>query len=92
MDKWEYFTTLIEANMHKEEVTSSDEIPPGDHPKYSPHALIPELNAFGAKGWELIHMEPVSVGRNHDVVLPDAQSMRWGRHYLCVFKRKTASF
>ena len=90
MDKWEYFTTFIEANV--EGVVDNGEIPPGRHPKFSPYFLIPELNEFGAKGWELIHMEPVSVGRNHDVVRPDANAMKWGRHYFCVFKRKTSTF
>ena len=92
MDKWEYFTTFIEANMANEAVAYSTEIPDGNHPKYSPYALIPELNGFGAKGWELLHMEPVSIGRNHDVVRPDANAMKWGRHYFCVFKRQAASF
>lgn len=92
MEKWEYFTTFIEANMAKEDVAFTSGIPPGDHPKYSPYALIPELNSYGAKGWELIHMEPVSVGRNHDVVRPDANAAKWGRHYFCVFKRKNGVF
>ncbi|MEM7112215.1 MAG: hypothetical protein AAF614_07260 [Chloroflexota bacterium] len=78
--------------MANEAAAYSTEIPDGNHPKYSPYALIPELNSFGAKGWELLHMEPVSIGRNHDVVRPDASAMKWGRHYFCVFKRKTASF
>lgn len=92
MNKWEYFTTFIEANMANEGVSYNDEIPPGDHPKYSPYALIPELNTLGQKGWELIHMEPVIIGRNHDVGRPDASTMKWGRHYFCVFKRQSASF
>lgn len=92
MDKWEYFTTILEANMANEAVAVSAEIPVGDHPQYSPYALIPELNNLGAKGWELVHMEAVSIGRNHDVVKPDASAMRWGRHYFCAFKRKTATF
>lgn len=92
MDKWEYFTTHIASNMENIDMGNSAEIPPGDHPKYSPYAMIPELNSFGEKGWELIHMEPVSVGRNHDVVRPDANAMKWGRHYFCVFKRKTSAF
>ena len=92
MDKWEYFTTFIEANMANEAVAYSTEIPDGHHPKYSPYALIPELNGFGAKGWELLHMEPVRIGRNHDVVQPDAGALTWTRHYFCVFKRKTALF
>ena len=89
MDTWEYFTTFVEANMAKEDVVHSAEIPQGKHPKYSPYALIPELNALGAKGWELMSIEPVSPGRNHDVVKPDANALKWARHYFCVFKRKT---
>jgi len=92
VDKWEYYTTFIEANMSKDGMLDTSDIPPGDHPKYSPFALIPELNALGAKGWELIHMEPVSIGRNHDVVRPDANAMKWGRHYFCVFKRRSGGF
>ena len=92
MEKWEYFTTFIEADMSKIEVQQSAEVPEGKHPKYSPYALIPELNAYGDKGWELIVMEPVSPGRNHDVVRPDASAMKWGRHYFCVFKRRSSSF
>lgn len=37
-------------------------------------------------------MELVGLGRNHDVVRPDANAMKWGRLYFCVFKRKTTSF
>ena len=92
MDKWEYFTTILEANMGNDDVADSPDIPPGEHPQYSPYALIPELNSFGAKGWELIHMESVSMGRNHDVVKPDATAGKWGRHYFCAFKRKTGMF
>ena len=92
MEKWEYYTTFIEANMDDSRVRHSEHIPPGDHPRFSPYALIPELNELGAKGWELIHMEPVSPGRNHDVVSPDAGSMKWSRHYFSVFKRKTSAF
>ena len=92
MDRWEYYTTLLEADLERAIATDIDGIPPGEHPKYTPYALIPELNDLGAKGWELVHMEPVSPGRNHDVVKPDASSARWARHYFCAFKRKTTPF
>lgn len=90
LQTWEYLTTFIESRM--EEVAGDDEamIPEGDHPKYSPYALMPELNALGAKGWELVSIMPVKPGRNHDVVLPSGSDLSWTRHYLCVFKRPLA--
>jgi len=89
MQKWEYYTTLIEASMENVDTYGEPTIPSVDHPKYSPYALIPELNALGEKGWELISMQPVRPGRNHDVVLPGAGEMTWAHHYLCAFKRPT---
>jgi hypothetical protein len=87
MQKWEYYTTFIEALMEEIDPMVEPTIPAEDHPKYSPFALIPELNALGEKGWELISFTPVKPGRNHDVVLPGAGELAWTRHYLCVFKR-----
>jgi hypothetical protein len=87
MQRWEYSTTLIEADMEGADPFKEPMIPEGDHPKYSPFALIPELNSLGEKGWELVSFTPVKPGRNHDVVLPGAGELAWARHYLCVFKR-----
>ena len=92
MERWEYFTTHIESNMANVVDVDSAEIPPGNHPKYSPYALIPELNRYGAKGWELISIQPVSIGKNHDVIMPDGSIAKWGRHYFCTFKRRIGSF
>ena len=89
MQQWEYYSTLIEALMEEIDIQHEPTIPVDNHPKYSPYALIPELNALGEKGWELISMMPVKPGRNHDVVLPGAGELAWARHYLCVFKRPT---
>ncbi len=65
-----------------------DGVPSGDHPRYSPYAIIPQLNDFGANGWELITAHPVNAGRNHDFMISAGGSSAWGRHYFCVFKRR----
>ncbi len=88
MEQFEYFTTYIEANMAK--VPGSAAIPAGDHAKHSPYSLIPELNAFGAEGWELINIQPLIAGRNDDFVFPTADGIKWGSHYFCAFKRRLA--
>lgn len=88
MDQWEYFTTFLEANIEIAPVPVRDDIPLREHPVYSPYSLIPQLNLYGARGWELVSMEPVIPGKKHDVVQADASAMKWGRHYLCAFKRR----
>ncbi|MCA9969410.1 MAG: hypothetical protein KC425_04295 [Anaerolineales bacterium] len=88
MDTWEYFTTFIEARMEDIQWHSEPMIPPGEHPKFSPYALIPELNQLGAKGWELVHMQPVLIGRNHDVMVHPNNMVQWSNTYFCVFKRR----
>ncbi|WP_420629710.1 hypothetical protein [Candidatus Leptofilum sp.] len=87
MNQWEYLTQFLEANksatdsmnfaMEEEELAS-----------YSPQLLMPELNRLGAKGWELVHMEPVFVGKNEDILMHEGGgSRRWTNKYFCVFKR-----
>ena len=88
MEKWEYYTTFIEAQMDRIALHEEGMIPPGEHPKYSPYATIPELNQLGQKGWELIHMEPVIIGKNHDVLVQPNNMVYWANTYFCVFKRR----
>lgn len=38
-------------------------------PKYTPEALIPQLDALGDQGWELVHIKPVHRGDNADVLV-----------------------
>ena len=86
MQQWEYFSTFLEADIRK--VTPGIAgVPSGEHAQHSPYSLIPELNAFGAEGWELITAEPLLAGRKEDFVQPAGDAGRWGYHYLCVFKR-----
>lgn len=91
MMTWEYYTVYLEANMERDGVANSAEIPPGDHPRFSPHALMPDLNALGAKGWELIHMQPVDYTPNTMVKRESAMPWNWGPLYFCVFKRPTSA-
>lgn len=88
MDKWEYYTTFIEAEMQQNASNIMAMIPPGEHPKYSPYATMPELNRLGEKGWELVHMTPVITGKNHDVLVHPNNMTYWANTYFCVFKRQ----
>lgn len=87
MQKWEYYTTILDANIDLSPVPLRDDIEFKEHPEFSVHSLIPQLDRLGRQGWELVSMDPVSVGKRGDVVLPVADSTKWGRSYLCAFKR-----
>jgi hypothetical protein len=88
MQKWEYYTTFIETEMKQSDWEPQPMIPPGDHPKFSPYAAIPELNRLGEKGWEMLSMTPVIIGKNHDVLVHPNDMTRWSNTYFCVFKRQ----
>ncbi|MCP4359704.1 MAG: hypothetical protein GY796_16985 [Chloroflexi bacterium] len=87
MEQWEYLTVFIEA--HKEQADIIDyTLNPEKVAVYSPQALMPELNRLGAKGWELVHMQPAYVGKNEDILVHEGSgSRRWTNKYFCVFKR-----
>jgi hypothetical protein len=87
MQSWEYLTTFVEADAEREadylEQTRSWK---EGIPRNTPEAMIPQMNALGAQGWELVHMQPTNVGRNKDV-LTTANERMWTSMYFCVFKR-----
>ncbi len=90
MQRWEYLTRFVEADVRNPGTdTIYSELVDGDNlPRYSPLAMIPELNHLGEKGWEIVHMEPVVIGKNHDVLTHEGGGMkRWAMNYFCVFKR-----
>jgi len=87
MNHWEYLTVLLEANTEVTPVPIRDDIPAANTGRYTPYSLIPQLNFYGSSGWELVSIEPVCIGRNGDVVKPDASSAKWARHWFCAFKR-----
>lgn len=89
METWEYFTTTLVTDTKATPVPLSDDIPVGDHPQYSVYTLIPQLNDFGQRGWELVSITPVQKGSNGDLRVCDASSGQWTYTYLAAFKRRT---
>lgn len=87
MEKWEYQTRFFEAKVNSDQIKSFVESSFNKKAKrYSPEAMIPELNALGAEGWEIIHMEPVArVGGKEDVRMEDGG---WSNTYFAVLKRR----
>jgi hypothetical protein len=90
MEQWEYLSRILEADTRNAETTSYlSELEGNEMPIYSPEAMMPELNRLGAKGWELVHMEPAYVGSNNDILMHEGGgSRRWTNKYFCVFKRR----
>ena len=87
MEQWEYLTLYLEASKIETD-SMSYAIESEELASYSPQKLMPELNRLGAKGWELVHMQPVYVGSNDDVLIQEGGGMRrWTNKYFCVFKR-----
>jgi hypothetical protein len=90
MQRWEYLTRFVEADVRNQAMDTmySELVDVENLPRYSPLAMIPELNRLGEKGWELVHMQPVYIGNNHDVLIQEGGGMkRWATNYFCVFKR-----
>ena len=90
MDRWEYRTVLLWADIDNNGAREyiKDTWPKWQPSKYSPETLIPVLNEYGESGWELVNLEPVFIGKNHDVLMHDNGTGLWTRVYLCAFKRK----
>ena len=90
MEQWEYLPTYIEANAKKKEIREylKQNFPGLKRPqRFMVEAIMPEINAYGEEGWELVHMEPVGrVAKNGRVLI--GVSWRWSNVYFCVFKRR----
>ena len=91
METWEYFTTTLVTDTAETPVPLTDDIPLGDHPRYSVYSLIPQLNEFGSRGWELLSLQPVQEGNNGDLRVCDASSGHWTYTYFATFKRRTGA-
>ncbi len=91
MQRWEYYTTFMWADVNKDKHDFLAMFPDAENtPKFHPMAMIPGLDSLGQDGWELVHMEPAIVGSNYDVCAgsTDQTSTRpWTNAYFCVFKR-----
>ena len=87
MQTWEYLSLFLEATQQGSEAMAYS-LESEQLAAYSPKLLMPELNRLGAKGWELVHMEPAYVGNNEDILMHEGGgSRRWTNKYFCVFKR-----
>ena len=96
MEQWEYLTTILEADA-KAQLKNLKLLFPnltGDLKSFAPMALMPVLNEYGAKGWELIVCHPYTFGENADILTHAVTGTQtWmGRQfthtYFCVFKRR----
>ena len=90
MEKWEYITKFVAADLTAESVEQYLRQRWPDQkrlPKFTPQAMIPELNIWGEQGWEVIHMQPVWIGKNHDVH-NFGNYREYTNVYFCVMKRK----
>jgi hypothetical protein len=91
MEQWEYLPTYLKAEASSKEIKEflQAQIPDlKNPPRYMAEAMMPQLNALGRQGWELVHMEPVQgVGRKGDALF-DGGGLRWSNVYFCVFKRR----
>lgn len=81
MQTFEYLTLFLEADAKKFLSSQGQRIEP-----YTPRSLMPQLNEFGAQGWELISLTPYQVGVNEDTAVGGA-AIRWTHTYFAVFKR-----
>ncbi|NWF70082.1 MAG: hypothetical protein HXY40_13430 [Chloroflexi bacterium] len=91
--KWQYLTLYVKA----EAKNVADFLEErwdwkSGIPRNTPESMIPRLDALGEDGWELVHMQPVYVGENADVLMHDSGSggRSWTSTYFCVFKRPKA--
>ena len=92
MDTWEYYTTTLRTNHPDIAIPIQDDVPINvNHPKYSTYKLMPQLNYYGNKGWELMSLEPVQEGSNGDLRYPDTAGGQWSYTYFAVFKRRIPS-
>lgn len=90
MTNWEYITCFLEARVKDRETRQFiKEKLDKKARRNSPEAMIPELNRFGAAGWELVHMEPVPRVNGREKIGFDPYS--WSNTYFCVFKRPKAA-
>jgi hypothetical protein len=89
-EKWEYLTEFVWANLETQGVKEylRTRWPSFKPDKFAPETMMPQLNTRGETGWELVHMQPVSVGRNSDVSFASDVGGPYTNIYFCVFKRR----
>jgi hypothetical protein len=85
-ERWEYYTEFVEAEVAYQPEALAQKFPGVALSKYAIQATLPRLNQLGEQGWELLHMEPLYVGKNQDVRFSDP-SGSYTHTYFCVLKR-----
>lgn len=90
-DAWEHMIVTLLADATQQREYLQQRWPGQQFPPYSPQALIPQLDAIGREGWELVSIQPVIMGNNGDLAIlgdPPVGHSRWTYQYLCTFKRR----
>lgn len=87
-ESWEYLTEFLYADAKQQEEFLREMWPQITFAKYAPQATMPRLNQLGALGWELMHIEPVLIGRNEDIRIGGGDMSSYSNVYFCVFKRR----
>lgn len=93
-EQWEYLTLFLEADLKPYKAELQSRFPNQPLGKFTPRALIPQLDELGAQGWELVTCHPYATGRNSDIVLFRGVGLTggvWTHVYFCVLKRSKAS-
>lgn len=91
MEQWEYQLRILYADIQHKGVQEylKNRYPDWEPARYSPEAMEKFLNEMGAKGWEMVHIEPIyGSGRNADVLFIGGHVPDYGHAYFCVFKRR----
>jgi hypothetical protein len=93
MDQWEYWTGFLFADIENDGAKDllKKRWPNWKAPKHAPQTIMPELNAFGEKGWELVHMQPVPGLDKDNAVYFGAGNLASSTNssvYFCVLKRR----
>lgn len=87
---WEYMTVFVKAEAAAELAFLEEHWTwKNGVPRNTPESMMSRMDAYGREGWELVHMQPVVVGTNADVLAVDSGrgSAGWTSTYFCVFKR-----
>lgn len=91
MQRWEYATTVLYAHIDVEDVKAVLQETRPDWETLPVHhvaTLEPQLNKWGQKGWEIVHIEPLNeVGSKGDLGFNFQDYKSWRRYFFCLFKR-----
>jgi hypothetical protein len=90
MERWEYHCEFRRADVKNAgfEEMRKERWPEWKPAAYSPQSLMPALNDAGAKGWELVSMQPVYVDGNDSVQIPTTSTILRTNTYFCVYRRR----